>query len=59
MSAISCFVRNALKKQDFHKYVMSIHYNYEKKHSLYNSETICGGILTLTPNQTIAIFAQF
>ena len=42
------FVRNALKKQDVHKYVISIHY-YEKKHSFYNSGTICGGFFNPTP----------
>ena len=35
----SCTVRNALKKQIFHKYFISIHY-YETKHSFYNSSTI-------------------
>ena len=36
----SCTVRNALKNQNFHKYFISIHY-YEKKHSFYNSGTVC------------------
>ena len=44
----SCTVRNVLKKQDFHKYFISIHF-YEKKHSFYNSGTICGGFITLYP----------
>ena len=40
----SCTVRNALKKQNFHKYFISIHY-YETKHSFYNVGTICNPIL--------------
>ena len=43
----SCTVRNALKKQTFHKEFISIHC-YEKKHNFYNSGTICGGILNPT-----------
>ena len=35
----SCNVRNALKKQIFHKCFISIHY-YVTKHSFYNSGTI-------------------
>ena len=44
----SCTVRNALKKQNFHKDFTSIHC-YEKKHSFYNSGTICGGFFNPTP----------
>ena len=44
----SCTVRNALKKQAVHKYVISIYY-YEKKHSFYNSGTIYGGFFNPTP----------
>ena len=44
----SCTVRNALEKQFFHKYFIPIHY-CEKKHSFYNSGTICGDFFNPTP----------
>ena len=44
----SCTVRNVLKKQNFHKYFISIHY-YEKKHSFYNSGNIYCGFFNPTP----------
>ena len=43
----SCTVRNALKKQIFHRYIISIHY-YEMKHSFYNSGTIWDGFFNPT-----------
>ena len=43
----SCTVRNALKKQIFRKYFISIHY-YEAKHSFYNSGIIWDGFFNPT-----------